>query len=93
MARKSAAVLEPGETVEKEAPKRRVQVRAVTITNPDTHKPEIQFRAVTLDGKKEVHGDGATEADAIRALKSELTFREELHETRRQYPKTVEVDW
>lgn len=87
------AVRESTEQVEESNPKRRVQVRAVTVTNPDTHKPEIQFRAVTLDGKKEVHGDGVTEADAIRALKAALTFREDLHATRRQYPKTVEVDW
>lgn len=92
MARKSAAVLEP-EQVEKEAPKRRVQLRAVTIVNPDTHKPELHFRAIVLDGKKQVHGDGATEEDAIRALKAELVEREKLNDVRRQYPKTVEVDW
>ena len=74
-------------------PKRRVQVRTFTVVNPDTHEPEIQFRAVTLDGRTEVHGDGATEAEALRALERAFKFRESLHDTRRQYPKTVEVDW
>ena len=74
-------------------PTRRVQVRSITVINPDSHEPEIQYRAVTLDGRKEVHGDGATEADAIRALKVAVLFREQQRETRREYPKTVEVDW
>lgn len=72
---------------------RRVQVRTFTVINPNTKEREINFRAVTLDGKKEVHGDGETEAEAIRALERAFKFAESLHETRRQYPKTVEVDW
>lgn len=93
MARAKAAVLDTPAKEEKLEPKRRVQVRTFTVVNPDSHEQEIQFRAVTANGKKEVHGDGTTEVEAIRALERAVKFAESLHETRRQYPKTVEVDW
>lgn len=90
-AKKATAVLEAD--APPAAPKRRVQVRAVMIVNPDTKKPQRTQRVslgrtVTVDFPLPAESHGPE-----LKLQAEVIFREDLHATRRQYPKTVEVDW
>ena len=77
----------------KVADKRRVRFTTATVKNPDTGKTELQVRAGTKHLGREIHAQGADEGNAMRALQAKVVEADQHDEFKRQYPKTVEVDW
>jgi hypothetical protein len=73
--------------------KRRVRFTTATTKNPDTGQTELQVRAETHEGQRTITAQGADEPGALRALKAKLDEHLTGAEFKRQYPKTVEVDW
>lgn len=78
---------------EAEQPKRTVRLTYGTRKDKQTGQTVGVFFAATTIGNKELRGEGASEAEAINALKLRVESYEKISNEKQGYPRSVEVGW
>lgn len=78
---------------EPEQPKRTVRLTYGTRKDKQTQQTVGVFFATTQVGNKELRAEGASEQEAINALKARVESYEKISNEKQGFPRSVEVAW